>query len=184
MIEQVDPRRWVESLERYRVDLVTPAQVSNFECYVEHITSEQAGDLERILAHMTDDVLYRNFGATVGTFQGKEEVRRRFLPGVEAGFPMMEMQYDSFIVGSSSIGMAGTLYASGTATQLRGVGRVLPDETQDDDMFIVATPIAVFFTYRDGLTCGEDAFRSAATVTRIGSPSNDQSTTDRGQRSS
>ena len=182
MIGQVDPQRWIDSLERYRVELVTPAQVSNFECYVEHITSEQAGDLERILAHMTDDVLYRNFGATTDTFQGKEEVRRRLRPGVEAGFPMMEMHYDSFIVGSSSIGMAGTLYASGTAAQLRGVGRVLPEGTGGDDMLIVATPIAVFFSYRDGLMCGEDAFRSAATVAPVGSLIANQSTTDTGQR--
>ena len=159
--------RWIADLEDRKARLREPEAREVVDAYIEHLRSEQSGDLERLMAHMAADVVYRRFGAVSKVLD--HDGLRAELEGIlsSGGFPEYEMDTDHFLVDSDSLAIDGVLRCVATGAQLLAQGKALPAGGGRQDRFLVETRLAAFFRFRESLLTGEDTYRDPATIVRM-----------------
>jgi hypothetical protein len=172
----VSHERWVDVL-RARAGSVPEQRHRNMiDTFIEHMVSERSGDVDRFMATMVDDCVYRTWGTprphgTAPSVRDAGDVRARYeammlhRPG---GFPEFEMDVERFWVGDDGIAMDGVLYRLHRVDELAEIGEQPPPGARPDDEVVLSRRTAVFVSFRDGLMVGEDLYYdSSSEVTLI-----------------
>jgi hypothetical protein len=155
---------WIEDLNKRCAALQRPELAALVAAYVEHLRSEQASDLARLMSHMAPDVRYDRFGVVTQTLNA-DELRTEMEAVIAAGgFPEYQMAIEHLVVEGSTLVVEGELACAATGAQLVALGRSLPEDGQLADEFIVTQRLAAFFDFADGLMTREITYRGRATV--------------------
>jgi ketosteroid isomerase-like protein len=161
---------WIEDLEERCAVLERPELAALVAAYIEHLRSEQASDLGRLMSHMAPDVTYHRYGVVTQSLNA-DELRSEMQAIIAAGgFPEYQMAMEHLVVDGSTLVVQGELVCEATGTQLTALGRLLPEGAQPTETFIVTQRLAAFFDFADGLMTREVTYRGPTTVVRADQP--------------
>jgi hypothetical protein len=169
----VDPERAIAAMRARRDALTNPRHVALVDIWIEHLESERAGDVERILDHLADDVRYRRWGHDREEFGSKDVMRRRFERVREGGggvWPAYEFEIDRLLVDDEHIVMDGMFRSQIRGAQLRAQNAPLPEDAKDEDEFVIERRYCMFVTFRGSEVVGEDAYRDRASIVKLPAP--------------
>jgi hypothetical protein len=163
MQRTVSPERWFDWVEQQKVGL-SPERAANVELRLEHIRAEKAQDVDRIMAHMTDDVLFRRFGAVgnMAETMNYDDIRAMFTRAFATGWPEFEMDTERFVVTDDMVLEDGDMYMTLDPAAL-ALRTDVPDDVGEGKL-LVTYRLAVFFEFRDGKMCREDTYRGPIRV--------------------
>jgi hypothetical protein len=159
----VEPERWFAWLEQQKEGL-SPERAAIVDVRREHVVAEKAQDVDRIMAHMTDDVLFRRFGAVgnMAESMNYDEIRAMFTKAFATGWPDFEMEPERFVVTDNMVLEDGDMWMTLDPAAL-ALRADVPDDIGGSKL-LVTYRLAVIFEFRDGKMSREDSYRGPIRV--------------------
>jgi len=157
---------WADFLQR-RLDATDDAlSKQSIGLYLEHLHSERLADVDRFMAHMSSDVLYRRFGVVNQELRYEElryeDVRNSYAALVALGpWPEYEVDPSYFFVDGAHLCWQGVLKSRTAGHILTALNVSLPVGGTAQDDYLQTCHMAAFFDFTGGKLVGEDTFRSA-----------------------
>jgi hypothetical protein len=172
---RVSYERWVGYLRERAKEVSDPRHLEMIECFVEHMVSERSGDIDRFMATMVAEPVYRSWGrlrpaGTPPSVRRGAEIRRLYQRMMDRpqGFPQFELRTERFWVGDDGLAMDGVLDRLVLGSELSEFGEQVPEGAAADDEFVVSRRMALFISFEGGLMRGEDCYYdSTSTVVPV-----------------
>jgi hypothetical protein len=139
----------------------TPGHRAHLETVVSHSKGEVIADLDMVLATLSDDPQYREYGVYANARddtgpKGAEAVRRTYEAMVANGSYVIESKKDRVVVSDDEIVTAGTFRQILTAQVAKDMGFVGEDA---DGYYMLSARTIVFWAFDDeGKVTGEERF--------------------------
>ena len=149
---------WARVEERLATE-TDPVLRRNLETLLAHMKSEAIGDLDGLLATLTDDVAYHTYGAPdvpAVNPVGKAGVRRFYADFIASGATKLQLDIDRLVVDRECILTEGTMRMAypGRTLVARGIAVDDPDAS-----YLFETRMAVLWPFdENGLARGEDTY--------------------------
>jgi hypothetical protein len=167
---RIRPLRGIHAINELLGVTENPYHRRLLENFREHAVAEIAGDIERIMATMTQHPIYHaydNSDASADSDEdfvfvnGRDETRALYEEFIESGRHIHELDTRRLAVSDWGIVGDGYMYMTeqGSSLVAQGVTGV-----QGDDTYIAASRFAYFLPYEQGLMAGEDIYRPASSV--------------------
>jgi SnoaL-like domain len=154
VIEQT--RTWATVEQRLEAES-DPVLIRNLELLLAHMKSEAAGDLDGLLATLSDAASYHAYGAPPeGSPQGKAEVRRFYEDFIASGATRLALDVDRLIVDKHCILTEGVMRMAYPGSTLAARGIAVDDESA---YYLYEARMATLWPFdEDGLIVGEDTY--------------------------
>jgi hypothetical protein len=156
----IDPTRTWALVEERLGSETDPKRRHNLEVVLAHMKAEAAGDLDGLMATVSESAAYHAFGTTERALNpvGKAEVKQFYENFIASGATRLQLDVDRLTVDERSILTEGLMRMAypGRTLQARGV------EVDDPDAYyLYETRMAVVWPFADdGLLIGEDTYTS------------------------
>jgi hypothetical protein len=151
---------WARVEERLEVE-TDPVLRRNLENLLEHMKAEAVGDIDGLLATLSDDVAYHTYGAPdVPELNpvGKAGVRRFYTDFIASGATKLQLEIDRLVVDRACILTEGTMRMAYPGRTLAARGIAVDDI---DASYLFETRMAVLWPFDEhGLAMGEDTYTS------------------------
>jgi hypothetical protein len=154
----IDPNRtWAKVEERLAVE-TDPVLRRNLETVLEHMKAEAVGDIDGLLATLSDDVAYHAYGTTEAAMNptGKDGVRGFYEAFIASGATQLQLEVDRLVVDRDCILTEGVMRMAypGRTLAARGI------EVDDPDAYyLYETRMATLWPMdADGKARGEDTY--------------------------
>ncbi|HZQ58623.1 MAG TPA: nuclear transport factor 2 family protein [Acidimicrobiales bacterium] len=151
---------WTKVEERLETER-DPVLRRNLETVLAHMRAEAEGDLDGLLATLSDDVAYHAYSAPdipeVNPV-GKAGVRKFYADFIASGATKLQLDIDRLVVDRSCVVTEGTMRMAypGRTLQARGI-----DVDDPDALYLYETRMAVLWPMDgNGLVRGEDTYTS------------------------
>jgi len=151
---------WAKVEERLETER-DPVLRRNLETVLAHMRAEAEGDLDGLLATLSDDVAYHAYSAPdipeVNPV-GKAGVRKFYADFIASGATKLQLDIDRLVVDRSCVLTEGTMRMAypGRTLQARGI-----DVDDPDALYLYETRMAVLWPMDgNGLVRGEDTYTS------------------------
>jgi len=133
----------------------------NLETVLAHMRAEAEGDLDGLLATLSDDVAYHAYSAPdipeVNPV-GKAGVRKFYADFIASGATKLQLDIDRLVVDRSCVLTEGTMRMAYPGRTLQARGIYVDDP---DALYLYETRMAVLWPmYGNGLVRGEDTYTS------------------------
>ena len=139
-----------------------PVLRRNLETVLRHMQAEAAGDLEALLATLTDDCAYRAHaqpGVAESNPVGKEQVRRLYEQMYEPGAMTIGFEVDRVVADAETVVTEGTMRVAYPGELLGAMGVEVDDV---DASYLYETRTVVLWPMDGtGLARGEESYSSA-----------------------
>jgi len=149
---------WVRVEERLAVE-TDPVLRRNLETLLAHMKAEAVGDLDGLLATLSDDVAYHSYGTPdVPELNpvGKAGVRRFYADFIASGATKLQLDIDRLVVDRTCIVTEGTMRMAYPGRTLAARGIAVDDP---DASYLYETRMAVLWPFDEhGLARGEDTY--------------------------
>jgi hypothetical protein len=151
---------WAKVEERLATE-TDPVLRRNLETLLAHMRAEAAGDLDGLIATLSDDVAYHAYSAPeVPEINpvGKGGVRKFYEDFIASGATKLQLDIDRLVVDRSCVLTEGTMRMAypGATLQARGIAVDDPEA-----LYLYETRMAVLWPLdEDGLVRGEDTYTS------------------------
>jgi hypothetical protein len=172
----VSYERWVDALRARAKEVDNPRHLEMIDCFIEHMIAERSGDVDRFMATMMPEPVYRSWGAPRPAGKGPSVRRGREIRALyeqmmlrrPGGFPEFELAIERFFVGDDGLAMDGVLHRLHRADELESLGETRPAAAGDEDEFVLSRRTALFISFHEGLMVGEDLYYdSTSRVTAV-----------------
>jgi hypothetical protein len=154
----IDPNRtWAKVEERLATE-TDPVLKRNLETVLEHMKAEAAGDIERLLATLSDDVAYHAYGTTDPMLNpvGKAGVRGFYERFVASGATRLQLDVDRLVVDRDCILTEGLMRMAYPGTTLAAYGIDVDDP---EAYYMYEARMATLWPLDDsGKARGEDTY--------------------------
>src|ERR1700752_3059184 len=153
---KLDPSKTWRLVEARLAREREPRRRRNLETVLAHMKAEAAGDLDRLMARVSDAAVYHAYASDDPIFspRGKEAVRTFYANFVASGAHRLEFDVDRLVVDDDRILTAGTMRIAYPGNLLRFMGHEVDDP---DAFYLFQTRMAVVWPMdADGLVIGED----------------------------
>jgi hypothetical protein len=154
----IDPNRtWAKVEERLATE-PDPVLKRNLETILEHMKAEAAGDIDRLLATLSDDVAYHAYGTTDPLLNpvGKEGVRGFYERFIASGATRLQLDIDRLVVDRDCILTEGLMRMAYPGTTLIAYGIAVDDP---DAYYLYEARMATLWPFDDnGQARGEDTY--------------------------
>jgi ketosteroid isomerase-like protein len=154
----IDPERtWVKVEERLAVE-TDPRLRANLETVLAHMRAEAAGDLDGLLATLSDDVAYHAYGTDEPALNpvGKPGVRRFYEDFIASGATRLQFDIDRLVVDPYCVLTEGVMRMAypGRTLVARGI-----DVDDPDAHYLYEARMATLWPFDEhGLARGEDTY--------------------------
>ena len=154
----IDPNRtWAKVEERLATE-TDPVLRRNLETVLEHMKAEAVGDLDGLLATLSDDVAYHAYGTTEPAMNpvGKDGVRGFYEAFIASGATRLQFEIDRLVVDRDCILTEGLMRMAypGTTLQARGI-----DVDDPDAFYLYEARMATLWPMdQQGMARGEDTY--------------------------
>jgi hypothetical protein len=154
----IDPRRtWAKVEERLGVE-TDPRLRANLETVLAHMRAEAVGDIDGLLATLSDDVAYHAYGTSEPGLNpvGKPGVRRFYEAFVASGATRLQLDIDRLVVDRDCVLTEGVMRMAypGRTLLARGI-----DVDDRDAFYLYETRMATLWPMDEhGLARGEDTY--------------------------
>ena len=181
----VSGQRWVDQIEARKAALDDRDLRAMCDTFIRHVKTEWVGDLEATFSTMVPDPVYRNWGGftnrTGPVEHHLEAIKQIYGTPVErfGYYPPADMDIDRFLVSRDAIVMDGRIRMMSYGEDLRALG----EDVKVDSWYAVATRIALFFPFSNGLMMGEDAYIDHLALIEEMSPTDVERSWYRGEKS-
>jgi SnoaL-like domain len=149
---------WQRVEERLEVE-TDPVLRRNLETLLAHMKSEAAGDLDGLLATLTDDVAYHAYSVpdiVELNPVGKAGVRKFYEDFIASGATKLQLDIDRLVVDRTCILTEGTMRMAYPGRTLAARGIAVDDP---DASYLYETRMAVLWPFDEhGLAQGEDTY--------------------------
>jgi len=149
---------WKRVEERLATE-TDPVLRRNLELVLDHMKAEAAGDLDGLLATLSDDVAYHTYSTPdVAELnpRGKSGVRKFYDDFIASGATKLQLDIDRLVVDRSCVLTEGTMRMAypGRTLVARGIAVDDPDAS-----YLFETRMAVLWPFDEhGLVLGEDTY--------------------------
>jgi hypothetical protein len=154
----IDPNRTWAKVEKGLAVETDPVLRRNLETVLEHMKAEAVGDIDGLLATLSDDVAYHAYGTTEVAMNptGKEGVRGFYDAFIASGATQLQLEVDRLVVDRDCILTEGVMRMAypGRTLAARGI------EVDDPDAYyLYETRMATLWPMDgDGKARGEDTY--------------------------
>ena len=154
----IDPNRtWAKVEERLATE-TDPVLRRNLETVLEHMKAEAVGDIDGLLATLSDDVAYHAYGTTEPAMNpvGKDGVRGFYEAFIASGATRLQFEVDRLVVDRDCILTEGLMRMAypGRTLQARGI-----DVDDPDAYYLYEARMATLWPFdADGKVRGEDTY--------------------------
>jgi hypothetical protein len=154
----IDPKRTWAKVEARLETETDPRRRANLETILSHMKAEAAGDIDGLIATLSDDVAYHAYGTTDRAFNpvGKDEVRTFYENLVAAGATRLQLEIDRLVVDQDCVLTEGVMRIAypGHTLAFRGI------EVDDPDaLYLYEARMATLWPFDEhGLARGEDTY--------------------------
>jgi SnoaL-like protein len=155
---KLDPSKTWRLVEARLAREQNPRRRRNLETVLAHMHAEADGDLDRLMATVSDAPIYHAYASDDPIFspRGKDEVRRFYQNFVASGAHRLEFDVDRLIVDDDCILTEGTMRIAYPGTLLKFMGHAVDDP---DAFYLFQTRMAVVWPMDEhGLVIGEDTY--------------------------
>lgn len=135
-----------------------PKRRRNLEVVLAHMKAEAACDLERLMATVSAEPVYRAFGTPDPLYspQGRDAVRNFYSAFVASGAHRLEFDMDRLLVDDDGVLTEGTMRIAYPGRILELLGHAVDDP---DAFYLYEARMAVVWPLDgDGLVVGEDSY--------------------------
>ena len=152
----IDQRRtWTKVEERLATE-TDPQLRHNLELLLQHMKAEASLDMEALMATVSEDARYENFGDPSGTLIGKAAVQKFYEDFAASGAHKLHLDLDRLVVDRHCILTEGLMRMAypGRTLAFRGI------EVDDPDAYyLFEAHMAIIWPIGpDGLFIGEDSY--------------------------
>jgi len=165
----IDPNRtWAKVEERLATE-TDPVLRRNLATVLEHMKAEAVGDVDGLLATLSDDVSYHAYGTTEPELNpvGKAEVRRFYEDFIASGATKLQLDVDRLVVDRDCILTEGVMRMAYPGATL--IARGIPVDDADA-YYLYETRMAALWPFDEhGLARGEDTYTGGNGFEGIGS---------------
>jgi len=148
-------RTWRKVEERLATE-TDPVLRRNLELLLQHMKAEASLDMEALMATVSEDARYENFGDATGTLIGKAAVQKFYEDFAASGAHKLHLDLDRLVVDRQCILTEGLMRMAypGRTLAFRGI------EVDDPGAFyLYEARMATFWPFdEDGLARGEDTY--------------------------
>ena len=154
----IDPNRtWAKVEERLATE-TDPVLRRNLETVLEHMKAESVGDIDGLLATLSDDVHYHAYGTTEELMnpRGKAGVRAFYEAFIASGATRLQLDVDRLVVDRDCVLTEGVMRMAypGRTLAARGI-----DVDDPDAYYLYETRMATLWPFdADGKARGEDTY--------------------------
>jgi hypothetical protein len=154
----IDPKRtWAKVEERLAVEN-DPRLRANLETVLAHMRAEAVGDVDGLLATLSDDVAYHAYGTTDPGLNpvGKQGVRRFYEDFIASGATRLQLDIDRLVVDRDCVLTEGVMRMAypGRTLLARGI-----DVDDPDAYYLYEARMATLWPFdAGGLARGEDTY--------------------------
>jgi hypothetical protein len=154
----IDPTRTWAAVEERLARETDPVLARNLATVLEHMKAEAAGDIDRLMATLADDVRYHAYGTTDPALNpsGPDEVRAFYEAFVASGATRLQFALDRLVVDRECVVTEGVMRMAypGRTLLARGI------EVDDPDAFYLyeARMCTLWPVDEHGLARGEDTY--------------------------
>ena len=148
---------WRKVEDRLAVE-TDPVLRRNLETLLDHMKSESAGDVDGLLATLSDDVHYHAYGAPdpLSSPQGKDGVRAFYERFIASGAGRLQLDIDRLIVDRDAILTEGVMRMAYPGRTLAAMGITVDDP---DAHYLYETRMATIWPFdAEGKVRGEDTY--------------------------
>jgi hypothetical protein len=156
----IDPTRTWALVEERLSGETDPRRRHNLEVVLAHMKAEAAGDLDGLMATVSEDAAYHAFGTTDPAVNpvGKAEVKTFYENFIASGATRLQLDVDRLIVDEHCILTEGLMRMAYPGRTLQARGASIDDP---DGYYLYETRMAVVWPFDgDGLIIGEDTYTS------------------------
>jgi hypothetical protein len=156
-----DAQQTWTSFEKFQGQTKTPRQAQILQTVIDHSRAEVAGDIDGVMATLTDNPEYHDYGVFKGVPtdtgpKGLDAVSALYNTMVDNGSYVIESQKHRVIVDDERLVSEGTFRQVLTADAARAMGHAGPD---DEGYFMVIARTVVFWEFDEaGKAKGEDRY--------------------------
>src|SRR4051794_23535596 len=149
-------RTWAAVEERLGSE-TDPTLRRNLELVLAHMKAESEGDLDGLLATITEDASYHAYGAPPsGSPQGKAAVRKFYADFIASGATRLQLDVDRLVVDRHCILTEGVMRIAYPGAALAAHGIEVDDP---DASYLYEARMATLWPFdADGLITGEDTY--------------------------
>lgn len=153
----IDPSRtWRKVEERLKVES-DPQLRRNLEVVLEHMKAEAVGDLDRLMATVSERAHWHAYGAPPeNSPKGKPAVRQYYEGVIESGISRLEFDVDRLVVDRDCVVTEGIMRIAWPGATLAAAGIAVEDESAS---YLYEARMATFWLFdEEGLVCAEDTY--------------------------
>ena len=154
----IDPRVTFRKVEERLETETDPVLRRNLETLLTHMKAEMAGDVDGLLATLSDDVHYHAYGSDdpVTNPVGREQVRAFYDRFIGSGAGQLQLDVDRLVVDRDCILTEGVMRIAYPGRTLRAMGIDVDD---DDAYYLYEARMATLWPFdENGLARGEDTY--------------------------
>lgn len=147
---------WRKVEERLRLER-NPLVQSRLEMVLEHMRAEAAGDLDRLMATVSERADYHAYGSPPENSPSGKDAVRGFYEGVIAsGIGRLELSMDRLVADHDCVVTEGTMRMAWPGSTLASIGIEVDDPNAD---YLYEARMATFWTFDEaGLVRAEDTY--------------------------
>ena len=154
----IDPTRTWAKVEARLATETDPRRRRNLEIVLEHMKAEAAGDLDGLMATVSEQAAYHAYGSPDSAMNpvGKPAVRTFYENFIASGATRLQFDVDRLVVDDDCVLTEGVMRMAypGRTLAFRGI-----DVDDPDGYYLFETRMAVLWPIdADGLIIGEDAY--------------------------
>lgn len=153
----IDPNKTWEKVERRLTSEQDPVLRRNLETILAHMKAEAVGDIDGLLATLSDDVHYHTYGADrTMSPKGKAAVRKFYEDFVSSGATRLQFDIDRLVVDRDCVLTEGVMRMAYPGRTLAARGLTVDDA---DAYYLYEARMATLWPMDgNGLAKGEDTY--------------------------
>jgi hypothetical protein len=154
----IDPNRTWAAVEERLARETDPVLARNLATVLEHMQAEAAGDIDRLMATLADDVHYHAYGTTERALNpsGQGEVRGFYDAFVASGATRLQFLIDRLVVDRDCIVTEGVMRMAYPGRTLASRGITVDDP---DAFYLYEARMCTLWPFDEhGLARGEDTY--------------------------
>jgi ketosteroid isomerase-like protein len=154
----IDPTRTWSAVEARLATETDSKRRRNLEIVLEHMKAEAAGDLDGLMATVSEHAAYHAYGTTERAMNpvGKDEVRTFYENFIASGATRLQFEVDRLVVDDDCVLTEGLMRMAYPGRTLAARGTAVGDP---DAYYLYETRMAVLWPFdADGLIIGEDTY--------------------------
>lgn len=157
----IDPNRTWAAVEERLTTETDPTRRRNLEVVLEHMKAEAAGDLDRLMATVSEQAAYHAYGTNEPSMNpvGKAAVRTFYENFIASGATRLQFELDRLVVDDDCVLTEGVMRMAYPGRTLVARGTAVDDL---DAFYLYETRMAVLWPFdAEGLIIGEDTYTGA-----------------------